>query len=123
MIINDGSIYVVGGKGKISSEKYDINKRKWFQLSNISSLKNAITEFKNPNFVRDDVNLMSSIKRKRAQVKSSIDGGGKRQKTNQSGKAGRGGRGSRGGKTGGRRGGKGSGAGQRRTASSSSSSG
>jgi hypothetical protein len=82
-----------------------------------------LREFKNPNFVRDDVNLMSSIKRKRAQVKSSIDGGGKRQKTNQTGKAGRGGRGSRGGKTGGRRGGKGSGAGQRRTASSSSSSG
>jgi hypothetical protein len=29
-----------------------------------------LREFKNPNFVRDDVNLMSSIKRKRTQVKN-----------------------------------------------------
>jgi hypothetical protein len=49
MINDNGFIYVVGGRGKTSSEKYDLNKKKWTNLPNISSLKNSISEFKNPN--------------------------------------------------------------------------
>eukprot|EP00946_MAST-07B_sp_MAST-7B-sp1_P002554 g2554.t1 len=60
-----------------------------------------LREFKNPFFIRDNVNLMSNIKRKRAQTKSNKDNAGasnKRQRTTKSGSRSGDSRGKRGGK-------------------------